>query len=428
MKKQIPIKYFLLADLFLASLMACYWLSAGAGTLRSFAVFLSILFSGSPLAMYFISTLVGKRAAATAKNQSFDLKSSHVLEQLASVDTIILGRNEIIMENKPYISDIFPEGMTKATLLGLAGSAERDSTHPVGKLIYETALLRGLRLQRVSAANEIPRCGTEVIISGSPVRVGKLSWIQEEEINVSAELLTKQDQFSCHGKSSVFVCNGKYARGIIATADNILPDNKEAVHFLHRLGYSTILFTSDNQRIASFLQKASCIHDVKPNLTPSTKAREIQLLRTKGNMIAFVGNSESDDLAFTEADVSIKLLPKNSAEDLRTPDLSALLQEEFAGEESASKKETSPKVSSYAADITLHGNLQTLIPVLQLARNAKTIIQQNRMIACVHWLIFLPLSMGLLTVFGGPFLDPSIAFAGIVLAALLVLLNSMRMN
>ena len=55
-----------------------------------------------------------------------------------------------------------------------------------------------------------------------------------------------------------------------------------------------------------------------------------------------------------------------------------------------------------------------------------SIVKANRILAAIAWLLLLPPALGLLHVFGGPFLPPFCAAAGQLLAAILILLNSLR--
>ena len=424
MKKSFSIKYLLIADLALATGMSAYWFSTGLSPLQVSGIFISIFFAGCPMPYYLASPLVLNRAAKAAGSKDIQLRDPEALDRLQYINTLALSKNGTVTEGKPYISDLVPEGMTQSSLLALAASAERDAVHPIGQTIFKTAVTRNLRLQRLSASNEIPGCGVEAIISGKPVRVGRLNWLKKEKVEISAELLTKNDKLACRGKIPVFVSNGKYARGIIALEDAIPPDIILSIHHLQRSGLNIVMLTGDSHRTAAAIKKATDIDDIRADLTPAEKVREIQLMRAKGGNIAAAGNPESDRELFAEADLSIKLLPsKNkviSRRRVETIDMEEEKEEEAptpAENESAGKMQT---------DIVLLGGLRTLIPAIELAQMTHRIIRQNRKIAYLAWLLLLPPAMGLLTVFGGSFLNPDIAFGGCFAASLLILLNSLR--
>ncbi|MBQ1914837.1 MAG: cation-translocating P-type ATPase [Selenomonadaceae bacterium] len=426
MKNSIPVKYLLLADILLAAGMSAYWFITGLSPIATAAVFIAIFFAGCPLPYVLAGIFPIYHAAKLAAKQEIQLKSSKALHELQYIDTLVLNKNGTITEGHPYISDIVPEGMSQSSLLALAASAERDSVHPIGKTLYNAAISRRLRLQRISACNEIPGYGVEAIVNGKTVRVGRLKWLKEEDIDISAELLTKNDQLAYHGKMPVFVSNGKYARGIIALEDAIPKNITAAIHLLQKFGLRVVMLTGDSQRTASAIQKATDIDDARADLSPMEKAREIQLMRARGASIAMAGSLGTDQLAFAEADLAIKLIPQKDTEPPRNR-----VEVIDPEEDDETQKEDAPPPPSETAlqpDIVLQGGLHALIPAIKLARSARNIIHQNRMISYLAWLLLLPPAMGLLTVFGGPFLNPDIAFGGFLVASILTLLNTFRIQ
>ncbi len=425
MKKILSVKRLLLADLLLAGGMSAYWLSAGLAPMETAAVFISIFFAGCPLPYFLSTSVVLHRAVGAAEKQNIRIKSPDVLNRLQYIDTLALSKNGTVTEGKPYISDIVPEGMTQSALLALAASVERDAVHPIGQAIFKTAMTRRLRLQRLAACTEIPGCGVEAIISGKPVRVGRLNWLKKEDVDISASLLTKHDKLAYRGKVPVFVSNGKYARGIIALEDSISPETIAAIHRLQKFGIRLIMLTSDSQRTAAAIKKATDIDEIRADLSPLEKIRELQLLRSRGANIAAAGNPESDQAIFTEADLSIQLIPQKNTIVPRNR-VEVIDSEEEEEEERKSEDVPESEPDAFQSDLILKGSLRSLIPAMELAREVHRIIRQNHKITCLAWLLLLPPAMGLLTVFGGSFLDPDIAFGGCFCASLLIFLNSLR--
>ena len=277
----------------------------------------------------------------------------------------------------------------------------------------------------MAACNEIPGHGVEAIVNGKPVRVGRLKWLKEEDIDISAELLTKNDQLAYHGKIPVFVSNGKYARGIIALVDDIPQGISTDIHRLQAFGLRIVMLTGDSQRTAAAVRKATGVDEARADLTPLEKVRELQILRAQGASIAMIGNLENDQPVFAEADLSIQLIPQKNKELPRHR--VELIEPEEASDETG-KEAAALSEASLTPDIVLQGGLGALIPAIELARTARKIIHQNRILSCLAWALLLPLSMGLLKAFGGPFLNPDLAFGGFFFVSLLILLNSLRVR
>ncbi len=430
MKNSLPIRHLLLADVCLAAVMSAYWLRTGISQIAALAVFMSIFFAGCPLPYFLSAGIPIFRAARIAEKREIHLKSPKALRELQYIDTLVLNKNGTLTEGKPYISDIVPEGMSQSSLLAMAAAAERDATHPIGKALFHAALSRNLRLQQSTMSNEITGCGVEAMVNGKAIRVGRLKWLQDEKIDISAELLTKNDQLAYHGKMPVFVSNGNYARGIIALEDSIPRNVTAAIHRLQNFGIRVILITGDSHRTAAAIQKKTGIDDIRSDLFLRDKIRELQLMRAQGLSIAMVGNLEQDKEVFAEADLAIQLIPQRDTEIPLSRHRIELADPDEPEEEQGIPQKASVLPAAEDAlqpDIVLQGGLRAMLPAIEIAREARSIIRQNHILTCLTWLLLLPPAMGLLKVFGGSFLDPDIAFGGFFLASIIILLNSLRM-
>ncbi len=442
MRKPIPIKYLMLADILLSCSMAAWEFFRSGNLVSTLIVLLSVFISASPLAYAASTPLVLFFARSIARKSGIEMAKASALDKLYYIDTLIVGKSGVITKGEPYISELIPESMMQSTLLSLAATAEQNSEHPIAKVICQTAADRDLRIQRISAFNEVPGCGVEAILSGSSLRVGRSKWLESEGINISANILTKVDQLAYRGKIPVLVSEGKNARGIIVIEDTIESDVPSIIRRLSKLGISTIMFTGDSSRTASAIGKAAALSATKANLTPEGKAREVQLLRTRGYTIAMSGpmDSEQEDQAFRDADLSIGLgkPPRDEipgavsinlmdiTDDGEDPNDPEVLARRAA--EAAQKKQERIETAVKKFSIVLPEGLGQLLPALDIARKAHELIHQNRGIAILAWILLLPPSMGLLAAFGGPLIPPWTAFLGMVAATLMILLNSFRMR
>ena len=405
MKKQRSIIYFTLLALLLTIGMACYWYLDGEKLPTVLEAAASILLAGLPIPLWLTGRLPLARGTARAGQADIELETPAILADIHQIDTLVVAKSGVITEGKPYIAALIPEGVSQGTLLALAASAERDATHPVGQVIYNTALERHLRVQPLAAFNEIPGCGVEALVNRTPLRVGTPEWLQKEGVDISAELLTKADQLSLRGQLPVFVANGKYCRGIIALDDEIPQNTITSLHKLQRQKLNIIMLTSTNKRLASAVIKQTGIDEARHGLSIEDKAREVQLLKAHGAAIAMIGKDSSDEAAMTEADLTIQL----GASAPRTGD--------------PAKDIDQPQPASIVLKSGLLWDFATLIAI---SDHTMDIIHQNRIIAVIAWLMLLPPAMGLLHAFGGPFLPPFGALAGQILAAVLIIGNSLR--
>ncbi len=405
MKKHFPIRYYILLAILLSIGMSTYWFLAGELLPVAAEAAVAILIAALPLPLWLGQHLPLARGMRKTHEADIELQSPSILMAASQIDTLVVSKNGIITEGRPYVAGLIPEGVSQSTLLALAASAEREALHPIGQAIYQTAIERHLRLQPLAACNEIRGCGVEALISHTPLRVGRPDWLLEEGVEISAELLTKADQLSLRGQLPIFVANGKYCRGIIALDDEIPQNTITSLHKLQRQQISIVMLTSANKRLATAIRKQTGIDNALAGLSSDGKAREIQLLKAHGASIAMIGKPRGDESALAEADLTIQLGQPAPA---------------------AGKPEQAIDQPEPAAILLKSGLLWDLATLMSISRQTMDTIHQNRLIAIIAWLMLLPPAMGILHSFGGPFLPPFGALSGQILAAVLITANSLR--
>ena len=343
------------------------------------------------------------QAAKTVLNKS-EVKVNHkaALLKLAEVDTVAMPMNRFLTNGEYFVMDLYSETLSQNEVLSYAASIEQYAEHAMGRLIYKTALGRGLKIMKVSAFQEFPSCGAEAFIEQKPVRIGNPQWIQDQGVNISNVLLTKADQLAVHGKTPLILSIGKMARGIVALKDEINPATKSFISILKNNKLEPALLTAANHRTAKNFAKEIKIDTVRTDLNPDDKAREVQILRAKKLNVAMIGNEIHDLNAMFTADVSIifnngTMTPLTEDSDVK-PDF---------------------EIPSLYKFFTLR----------EVALYAKKIIKQNLILSYLT-MILLTIPAGMLAFLENPPItfSPPIAACGVVLAIILIFVNSLRMR
>jgi len=99
------------------------------------------------------------------------------------------------------------------------------------------------------------------------------------------------------GKTAMLVAAYGRLVGIIAVADTLKPEAKEAVAALRGEGIEVILLTGDNRRTAQTIAE----------VLPRDKARVIKDLQNEGKIVAMVGDGVNDAPAIATADIGIAI-------------------------------------------------------------------------------------------------------------------------
>ena len=373
------------------------WLFFTRGEDAALMTGLSIFIALSPVCLIFASPFTLFLAKRKIANLGVKCNNFNALKILKDVNVVALSYNRILTGGEFYITDLVPEGLNKPTLLAMAAGAETDAENPLGKLIYDTAKLRKLRLQPSTNFKELPGRGVEAMVSGTAIRVGNLSWLESLNVSISANLRTKVDQLLVKGKTVLIVATGRAARGLIAIKDDI---NDAAIKFLGDLKQNKIeslVLTAQPKKMTSWITKNFAPDHVRTNLTPDGKAREVQIFRAKGKIVAALGNDAHDLPALKNSDVSF--LIRNEELGIRNEDVKF----DF---------EISPP--------------ENFLAVREVAFKVDKTLKVNRLIASASWIILVPPAI-MSALENPPILwHPLASAAGVIIFSAIILANSLR--
>ena len=372
------------------------WLYFSRGVDAALMTGLSIFVALSPVCLIFASPFT--LYLAKRKIAKLGVKCNHfnALKILKDVNLLALPYNRVLTGGEYYITDLVPEGLNQPTLLAMAAGAETDAENILGQVIYDTATRRNLRLQPSTNFKELPGRGVEAKVSGTTMRVGNLTWLENFNVSVSAKLRTKMDQLLVKGKTVLIVATGRAARGVIALKDDV---NDSAIRFLANLKQKKIeslVLTSQPKKMTSWITKNFSPDHVRTNLTPDGKAREVQIFRAKRKIIAVIGNDEHDLPALKSSDVSFFLAGGSlNPSDENKFDFEILTLENF-------------------------------LAVREVALNVVKTLKTNRIIALLSWIVLVPPAiMSALENSPIPF-HPLAAVAGVIIFSAIILVNTLR--
>lgn len=372
------------------------WLFFTRGEGAALMTGLSIFIALSPVCLIFASPFTLYLSKRKIANLGVKCNNFNALKILRDVNVVALSYNRILTGGEFYITDLVPEGLNQPTLLAMAAGAETDAENPLGKLIYDTAKLRKLRLQPSTNFKELPGRGVEAMVSGTAIRVGNLSWLESLNVSISANLRTKVDQLLVKGKTVLIVATGRAARGLIAIKDDI---NDAAIKFLGDLKQNKIeslVLTAQPKKMTSWITKNFAPDHVRTNLTPDGKAREVQIFRAKGKIVAALGNDEHDLPALKNSDVAFLL--------------------EGGSLNSSDENKFDFEISSP----------ENFLAVREVAFKVAKTLKVNRLIASASWIILVP--PAIMSALENPPIPwhPLASAAGVIIFSAIILANSLR--
>ncbi|NMG30003.1 heavy metal translocating P-type ATPase [Aromatoleum evansii] len=315
------------------------------------------------------------------------IRGGEVLERAQALTTVVFDKTGTLTRGEPIVTDVQVLGeRSEDEVLRLAAALESGSEHPLGEAIVRAALHRGLALPATAKFEAVPGHGVRGEIEGHRVSLGNRRLFETDGIDAAAaeEAMTRLEY---DGKTAMLVaCDGQLS-GIIAVADTLKPDAREAVTALRGEGVEVVMLTGDNRRTADAIARELGIDAVIADVLPSDKAKVIQTLQKQGKQVAMVGDGVNDAPALATADIGIAI-----------------------GSGSDVAKET-------GGIILIRNDVRDVVASIRLSRATMTKIKQNLFWAFIYNSIGIPVAaLG--------FLNPIIAAAAMALSSLSVIVNS----
>ena len=406
-----------------------WWLWVGEGFTPAMLRLVAVLVIACPCALGLATPTAVMVGTGIGAQRGILFRNTESLERAGKLATVVLDKTGTLTRGELTLTDIIlREGARVAnspnSLLRLAASAERGSEHPIGKAIVRAAAESGIdtvaptqftavaghgiiaSVDATPASSGGALCKRADVIIGTPALLHQHGISAEDTAGESSlsQLCEDAKQLQAEAKTVLWVAiNGKI-EGLIAVADTLKPDAKDAVAELRRLGCKVTMMTGDNRATAAAIAQAAGIDDVMAELLPEDKASALQKKQTETDgLVAMVGDGINDAPALAQADVGMAL-------------------------------GTGTDIAMETADLTLmHGELRAIPEAIRLSRVTMRTIRQNLFWAFFYNVLLIPLAAGVfypLTFLPMMLreLHPMLAAFAMALSSVSVVLNSLRLQ
>ena len=246
-------------------------------------------------------------AAATVKVVALDKTGTVTTGQPQVVSVISVGGPGRISDQMPCISvdDAEQKGLTidQVRLLVAAAAVEAPSEHPLAKAVVQGALGRGLQVPEVTEFKAIVAAGASGVVCGQRLRVGKPTLFA----NVTPDVMIEIEALQRQGNTVIAVGSESEIWGLIAIADTVRPETRQALRALQRDGIKLALLTGDNQHVAYAIAQELDIDDVRADLLPQDKVSAIKDLQRRYGPVAMIGDGVNDAPALATADLGVAM-------------------------------------------------------------------------------------------------------------------------
>lgn len=373
------------------------WMLVGQTLGFSLARAISVLVISCPCALGLatpVAIMVGNGMGA--KNGIL-FKTAVSLEETGKTQIICLDKTGTITQGQPQVTAIEPAcGCNMDELLQTAYALECKSEHPLAKAIVAYAKEKEVELKEVSDFKALPGNGIEAVFEDQEAWAGSQSFMGQK-MALPTDIKAKADSLASQGMTPLFFAKGQKLLGIIAVADVIKDDSREAIAQLKAMGIHVIMLTGDNELTAQAIAKDAGVDEVVAGVKPEGKAAVVQQLQKKGK-VAMVGDGINDAPALTGADIGIAI---------------------GAGTD----------VAIDAADIVvMKSKLSDVAAAMRISRATLRNIHENLFWAFFYNVIGIPLAAGAYIHAFGWTLNPMFGAAAMSLSSFCVVSNALRLN
>ncbi|MCQ2461404.1 MAG: heavy metal translocating P-type ATPase [Clostridia bacterium] len=384
---------FVPAVIFIALLTMGIWLIVGKAF--SFAIIrgVSVLVVSCPCALGLatpVAIMVGNGVGA--KNGIL-FKTAVSLEEVGKAGVVVLDKTGTITEGKPVVTDVIPNDVTRDKLLQYAYSIENLSSHPLANAVVSAAKSDNVKPLAFTDFEEVPGNGLKarlkVVNKKQTFYAGNYKYIKTVA-TVPEPIKAQCADLAGEGKTPLIFAMGKEILGVIAVADKVKTDSKEAIDELHNLGLRVVMLTGDNERTANAVARNCGVDDVVAGVLPDGKAQVVKQYKRFGKVL-MVGDGVNDAPALATADMGLAI---------------------GAGTD----------VAIDAADVVLMNSTLSDVPAaIRLSRRTLSGIHQNLFWAFFYNAILIPIA-AVTTV------SPMICAAAMSLSSFFVVTNALRIN
>jgi len=382
----------------IALITALAWLIAGKDITFVLTTFTTVLVIACPCALGLATPTAIMVGTGRGAELGMLVKSGPALEKTHSVTAAVFDKTGTITEGRPAITKLIAmTGFTESEVLHAAATAEKNSEHPLAEAVLQAAKEMKLNVLSPDHFSAVPGKGIEAVSGSSDILLGNRLLMQSKLVEI-AQLENTAQQLEDEGNTVLFLAINNKAAGLIACADKIKSGSIKAMSMLAAMGIETYMLTGDNERSARAVARAVKITGVYAGVLPDTKASTIKELQSRGKVVAMIGDGINDAPALAQADVGIAI---GSGTD----------------------------VAIESADIVLTKSDPADVPgIIALSRRTMRIIKQNLFWAFCYNVLGIPIAAGVLTLFGGPLLNPIFAAAAMSLSSVSVVTNALRLK
>lgn len=248
-----------------------------------------------------ISTTLGARNGLLVRDR-------RGLEEARNVTAVFFDKTGTLTRGEFRVVEITTAGqLSEDEALALAAGVEHDSEHTIARGIVKSAEERHLSIPSADAFRAIPGRGVQATVRGRTLRIGGPALLRDGDATVAPALQAAIDRAATRGQTAITMLDGSTPVAVLAVADAIRDESREAIERLHAQNMQVIMMTGDAEAVARSVAEELGVDTVFAGVLPDQKALKITQVQHEDKRVAMVGDGVNDAPALATADVGIAI-------------------------------------------------------------------------------------------------------------------------
>lgn len=386
----------------IAVLAGAAWMFAGESFEFALNCAVSVLVISCPCALGLATPVAIMVGTGKAAEYGILIKSAESLENLHTVDTVVLDKTGTITSGHPAVTDIIvlASGVAEREFLAEAACAESGSEHPLAAAVVEKAKAEGILYDAPDRFEMIAGRGVRAEAAGKMILAGNAAFLREQGVSgVDSDAVRRAvERLAAAGKTPLLFARCGTVSGVIAVADTIRETSRAAIRQFQTMGLQVVMLTGDNRLTAQAIREELGIAEAISDVLPTDKEACVRALQEKGHKVAMVGDGVNDAPALMRADIGIAI---------------------GAGTD----------IAIDSADVVLmKDSLLDVAAAIRLSRAVVRNIRMNLFWAFFYNVLGIPVAAGALYPAFKLLLSPMIGSAAMSLSSLCVVSNALRLR
>ncbi|MCB0750189.1 MAG: heavy metal translocating P-type ATPase metal-binding domain-containing protein, partial [Ignavibacteriae bacterium] len=284
-------KYFTFVVISIASFAAIYWFPIDSSL--AFNALTAVLIIACPCALALSTPFTLGSSMRIFGRNKFYLKSTHIIEKLSSITSIVFDKTGTITETKNAHVNFQGDDLSDYEKK-LVKSLVRNSSHPLSKSIFE--LFESAELLTINNYQEIPGQGITAEIDGNQIQIGSKTYVLENSNNDENNLSTK-----------VYLSINESVKGFFTIGNSYRPKLKEVISSLQDHYKLSVLSGDNDGEKETLLQFFTNRTKMLFKQTPYDKLAFIENLQNKNAKVLMIGDGLNDAGALKRSNVGISI-------------------------------------------------------------------------------------------------------------------------